>query len=489
MNKFVAQASAASNVTKTENGAKAFKSTLNANLDFFGKSGNINYSNVVNDFLNAFAEDQDLAIRNLLHLRDVRGGKGIRTNARSILTTIAERHPQLITDTKLISTFVEVGRWDDIFEILKGAQKRPSNFVLNLIAEELRKEKPNALLCKWLPRQMVAKAKRKTNYDILPLLLQQRLKLSPKEYRKLLVANTQVVETPMCARNWKEIKFQHVPSKAHKIYRNAFKAHTPDLYAEYLNKVEKGEVKIHSTTLWPHELIGPNGSLTNNQTIQAQWNALPNYMPEGVTILPIIDVSGSMCSGVYDKYSALDVAVALGIYSAERNKSVFKNLFMTFSSNPQFVDLSTSKTLEQKYRKTLKSDWGMSTDFFKAIDLIVSTAVKGKVSQEDMPKALVVFTDMQINGARQHEESIQKHLKTKFKDAGYEAPMIVWWNICGGGRVNSQALPVTMSTYGTALVSGYSPATIKVIFNVDFERFTPLNVMKETLLSDRYNWQ
>ena len=80
VNQFVAAAKNQSNKTVTENKAPAFKSTLDTNLDFFAKSGNINFP-VLSVFKQAFAEDRDLAIRNLLHMRDVRNGKGIRDNS------------------------------------------------------------------------------------------------------------------------------------------------------------------------------------------------------------------------------------------------------------------------------------------------------------------------------------------------------------------------------------------------------------------------
>jgi hypothetical protein len=487
-NSFVESASKTSNKTATENGQVAYKSTKNINLDFFAKSGNINYKSVVNDFLNAFAEDQDLAIRNLLHMRDVRGGKGIRDNSREILLALSEKDASLITDTNLVKAFVEVGRWDDIFEILKGTQKRSSNFILNLITEELQKQEPNKLLAKWLPRQMRKKEERKSNYDLLPQLLQKRLKLTPKQYRQLLVANTSVVETPMCAKNWKDIKFQHVPSKAHNIYRKAFKLHAPDEYTAYLAKVDKGQAKINASTLWPHEVI-PVGSAVD-PTQEALWKSLPNYMPEGVSILPVVDVSGSMSSISYGKYSAMHIALSMGIYCASNNKSAFKDLFMTFTDTPEFVSLSGSKTLQSKITTTRRSRVGYSTNFFKMIEAVVNQGTKNKVPQQDMPSAILVLTDMQINDSCVRNKPTQKVINELFKAAGYKTPHIIWWNICGGEqRVDGLPLPVKKSTEGAALVSGYSPSIIKSIFNTDFDNFTPLNVMKETLSSSRYDWQ
>lgn len=490
INQFVAAAKNQANKTVTENGALAFKSTLDTNLDFFAKSGNINFP-ALSVFKQAFAEDPDLAIRNLLHMRDIRNGKGIRDNSRQILHYLADNHPDIITNNKIIHAFIQVGRWDDIFEVLRASNKQPSNYVLNLIVEELSKPEPNSLLCKWLPRKMVKAGDRKSNYDVIPLLIQKRMHLTPKQYRQLLVKHTKVVETDMCANNWNAIKYEHVPSKAHNIYKLAFKRHSPEKYTEYLNKVETGETKINATTLWPHEVLGPRGVSVSNTTSQALWNALPNFMPEDITILPVIDVSASMCQPIkgYSKYEAIDVAVGMGLYMATKNKSVFKDLFLTFHTDPKLITLPKNATLERMYNIVRHASWGGSTNLIASVELILNLAVKNKVPQEDMPKAIVVLSDMQFNRRYSNMTSVEE-VEQLYREAGYKTPEFIWWNICGGNttRASELPVPVTKDQSGCSLVSGYSPSIIKSIFNVDFENFTPYNVMIETLKHSRYDW-
>ena len=77
------------NKSTTTNGAAAYKSTLCANLDFFSRSGNINYPNALHDFKLALAEDEEIAIRNLLNTRDIREGKGIRQISKNLLDNIS----------------------------------------------------------------------------------------------------------------------------------------------------------------------------------------------------------------------------------------------------------------------------------------------------------------------------------------------------------------------------------------------------------------
>lgn len=472
--------------TTMQGGMKSYLSTLNCNLDFYAVSGNLNITktDLISKFTSALNEDENLAIRNLLHMRDVRTGKGIRSNSRFLLIWLAANKPDLITKTKLIERMVQLGRWDDIFEVLRQTNKRPSNFVINYIAEELSKETPNPLLCKWLPRQSTAVQKRTSNYDILPKLLAERLKLTPKQYRQLVVKHTNVVETQMCNNKWKDINFQHVPSQAFRIYKNAFKNHTPDLFTEFLNKVEKGEAKVNAGAVWPHELlkeVRPDGGRNvYDQATSAQWNSLPDFIKDGKSILPMIDVSGSMTCRAYSSYTCSTVAVALGLYTAERNKSAFKNMFLNFSTQPAFGIVKDTQTLTSKINTITSTGWSGSTNIIAAFEAILEHAIQHQISQNDMPEILVVFTDMAFN-SHKSSSTVQELLVKKYNAAGYVPPMTVWWNLSGNPSV-----PVIDTTSNTCIVSGFSPSNFSAILGV--EVMTPVEVMQTALLQDKYNY-
>lgn len=49
---------------------------------------------------------------------------------------------------------------------------------------------------------------------------------------------------------------------------------------------------------------------------------------------------------------------------------------MTFTSDPTWVDLSNQDTYIDKIKKIKEAPWGMSTDFYKAVKLLVDTADK-----------------------------------------------------------------------------------------------------------------
>ena len=81
------------------------------------------------------------------------------------------------------------------------------------------------LLCKWLPRKSKIINGKDFTRD-----LRDFLNFSPKRYRKTLVNNTSVVETSMCANQWENIEYVHVPSVASKVYGRAFRRHDESRY-------------------------------------------------------------------------------------------------------------------------------------------------------------------------------------------------------------------------------------------------------------------
>lgn len=104
------------NFTVTENGAVAYKSTLNACLDAFGSLGAMRRCDdtaIVSTFENAFNEDKVLAMRMLFWLRDIRGGIGERRAFRTILKWLAEYHSEYVVNN--LSNILEYGRGDDLF--------------------------------------------------------------------------------------------------------------------------------------------------------------------------------------------------------------------------------------------------------------------------------------------------------------------------------------------------------------------------------------
>jgi hypothetical protein len=460
------------NETRTTNGMKAFESTCRANVDLFGKFGASRGKDITQLFERALIEDTDLAIRVALHGRDVRQGAGERKLFRDVLQYLEKSNPDLLTNTNLLRKIPELGRWDDLLVFTTPEVKARAYSLIETALSE-----GNGLCAKWMPRK-----------GSIARELREHMGYSPKRYRKTLVNLTKVVETLMCNREFEAINFNHVPSLAMSRYTKAFKKHAPEHFDAWKAALKKGDpkiAKVNAGAVYPYDIV-KTLRYGDSTVADAQWEALPNYIGDA-RVLPLVDVSGSMgCpAGGYGQkgvtVSCLDVAVSLGMYCASKNTGAFKDLFLTFSSTPEFVSLSG--TLSQRYNQMSTSNWQMSTDLQKALTKILSVAVSKNVPQEEMPTALLIMSDMQFNSCRPDATAVGM-IRKKYRDAGYEVPAIVFWNINAHGNV-----PVTFDQTGTALVAGFSPSIMKSVLSADLNNMTPEGIMFKTIMNDRYDFR
>ena len=468
MNAFVN--AVANQEARTANGMKARKSTAKAVVDLFYNIGASRGKNIVPAFTAAYVENADVALRIAQWARDVRGGAGERQLFRDILVHLEKRDPKAALS--LLAKVPEVGRWDDIF-VFETKQLKAAAYTM--LGNALRES--NGLAAKWTPRKGPIAAEIRAFFG-----------MTPKQYRKSLVALTKVVETQMCANDWDNINFSHVPSVAARQYKKAFNRHTP-AFAEYVAKLvaKDASVKVNASAIYPHDVLkGIAHSYvkfdkTETDHVIAQWDALPNYVGDA-SILPIVDVSGSMtcAAGKNTQVRCLDVAVSLGLYLADKNKGVFKDTFLTFSSKPELVTLKGN--IVQKVEQMSKSNWDMSTDLHAAMSKILDVAVKGNVPASDMPAMLLILSDMQFNHCARFDDTAMQMIERKFADAGYTVPQVVFWNLNSSDNV-----PVKADKSGAALVSGFSPSIMTALLSADLDQFTPEGIMLKTVMVPRYD--
>jgi Domain of unknown function (DUF2828) len=468
MNAFVN--AVANQEARTANGMKARKSTASACVDLFYKIGASRGKNITGDFTAAYVENSDVALRIAQWARDVRGGAGERQLFRDILVHLEKRDPDAAL--ALLKKIPEVGRWDDIFVFQSPVLKSAA---YTMLGDALRER--NGLAAKWTPRKGQIAAEVRAFFG-----------MTPKQYRKSLVALTKVVETQMCAGDWDNINFSHVPSVASRIYKKAFNRHGT-AFAEYVAKLvaKDPSVKVNASAIFPHDVLkGVIGSYrakldkTETDHVIAQWDSLPNYVGDA-SIMPIVDVSGSMScpAGKNTSVTCMDVSISLGLYLADKNKGVFKDTFLTFSDKPELVTLKGN--IVEKVDQMSRSNWDMSTNLHAAMDKILSVAVKGSVPAGDMPAMLLILSDMQFNQCARYDDSAMEMIERKFEAAGYAMPQVVFWNLNSSDNV-----PVKADKSGAALVSGFSPSIMTSLLAADLDQFTPEGIMLKTVMSDRY---
>lgn len=456
---------------RTTNGMKARQTTSNALVDLFYNIGASRGKNIVPAFTKAFVQDPDLALRIALWARDVREGAGERQLFRDIMVHLEKNDPDAAV--RLMNRVPDLGRFDDLFVFNTKPMK---DRAYSLLGEHLQSK--NGLAAKWTPRKGPVAAE-----------IRQFFGMTPKQYRKSLVTLTNVVESQMCANDWDNINFSHVPSQAARIYKKAFNRHSVK-FAEYVEKLVKGDptVKVNAGAIYPHDILKgivsmygvTNKTKTELDHITAQWNALPNYVGDA-NILPLVDVSGSMTcpAGKGTNVTCLDVSVSLGLYLADKNRGAFNGTFLTFSDSPELITLKGN--IVQKAQQMIKSTWGMSTNLHAAFDKILSVAVKNKVPQSDMPKMVLILSDMQFNQCVRHDDSAMEMIERKYASAGYDVPSVVFWNLNSSDNV-----PVKSDKSGAALVSGFSPSIMTSLLKADPAEFTPAGMMMKTVMSERY---
>lgn len=454
---------------RTANGMRANATSGSAVLDFFSEVGSARGKDASASFFSALDENENLAIRTLLWSRDIREGAGERAQFRAILAKLDNTNPALAA--RIMHKVPFLGRWDDLFAYTDSANRRAA---FDMIKAAL--DAGDGLAAKWMPRK-----------GSIAVELTRHFGITPKQYRKLLVGLTKVVESQMCAKQWNEINFSHVPSVASARYQKAFGRNASEAYSAYIAELKKPQseravgVKINAGAVYPHDVV--KSVFTGNAAVaDEQWNALPNYVGDA-RILPMVDVSGSMGSFDWPRSGSvqpIEVAVALGLYTSAKNTGVFKDIFLTFSNRPNFVTVSGS--LSQRINQMSTADWEMNTNLHRAFDEILAVAKRSAVDAQDMPEVLLILSDMQFDACARYDDSAMQMIARKYEAAGYAVPKIVFWNL-NSGYGNS---PVQFDSRGVCHVSGFSPSVMKSVLANDLEDYTPYNVMLRTIDKDRY---
>lgn len=468
----------------------AYENTGDSLVEFFSKAGSLfkgkqsyygNEATPLDLFRAAWVSDKFLSMKLAMWLRDCRGGAGNRSGAREVLAWIAKEYPEWIKAN--IQLIPEVGRWDDL-SAFNGTpcEQVAFGYWVSAILEE------NGLAAKWTPRE-------KNNKEIYHKL-RKIAKMSPKDFRKLLVKNTKVVETKMCGDKWYEIDYnKEVPSVAMARYNKCFSKHDSVRFVNWKDSLAdpESENEIKATVLFPHDVIrtlwsdigdnsygygygyGAKREFKDSTIANAQFAALPDYM-DGTDhrIMPICDFSGSMTTAVSGSVRAIDVSMALGLYCSDRlgKDNPFYRKFIPFSDSSKLVEWrkETFSVAAQK----LNDGWCGSTNIRAALDQILDAGRLLGATDEQMPTTLMVLSDMQWNqGSSTGMTSVEAGLKA-WEDAGYSRPKVLYWNLAG-----YDTSPAKVSHKDVGLVSGFSPSLLKAVLGGD--DFTPMAILRRAI--------
>jgi len=496
-------------------------------------------------------ENKEEALKDLCVLafqtRDVRGGKGERAVAFEILKTLVE-HPQytLLTES-LLELVPEYGSWRDLFVF---AQSHAPLRIQDLVVEQLSKDlhsvsqgKAVSLMAKYAPREdkfpEQFKALANRMYPNEPKY-SRRCKMLRQSLSSLNKA-AKTVEIQMCGKQFATIDPGHVPGRALQKYTKAFlndrstyrypehyrpsqdqdRVECAEHFREHFAKAAKGVAKLNgSKTVFPHELIkkvvtaGRSMRDEERDAIVGVWNQMVADAKQGGGLgrsLAMCDFSGSMqCSGT-NRDTPYWVSMAMGLLISEVTTNEFKDTFFTFDSTPTLHTLPSGTIFQRVDSIAHHLGQGTSTDFQKAMDLVLQRCKEQRVRPGEEPENLIVLTDMnwdEAYGSHQSSaytgnryrhvvktEEWQTHvgmIREAFKRAGEDMwgpgqgltmPRIVIWNIAS----TSTDFHAKADTEGVVMLSGWSPSLFKVLQKEGVVIQTPYQALRAQLDDPRYD--
>ena len=485
------------NYTETENGGISHKSTLDAVYDMFALGGayrSRSDEDCILLFKKALEENEELALKCLFYLRDIRCGQGERRFFRVCFKWLAKNYPELAF--RNLDNIPEYGRWDDLY-CVEGTELRADAF--DVIQCQLNKDLMSlkegekegvSLLGKWL------KSENASAEDTKYLANQTRIALgySHKKYRKILSAlrtRINIVEKLMSEGRWEEIEFAKLPSKAGLIYRNAF-AHNDLIKDKYEAFINSKETKVNAATLYPYEIVKKVTDTldywghtdleeTEREVLNKYWNSQKDYL-EGkpCKMMCVVDTSGSMDSSYGTSVKPIDVAISLGMYCGERIGEPFKNCFISFSSRPQLIEIDKMgidfcSRVKNIYQTNLCSN----TDIEAVFKLLKNTILE--TGQKDILDTIVIISDMQIDKMsywrdEERVKSEMERIRIEWEQDGLKMPHLIYWCV--------DAKKDTILDLGPNVTccSGCSP----IIFKQVLTGKTGIELCLEILNSKRY---
>ena len=153
---------------------------------------------------------------------------------------------------------------------------------------------------------------------------------------------------------------------------------------------------------------------------------------------------------------------------------------MTFSGDPKTV-LLRGETLGQKIRNVNGANWGNNTDLRAAFERVLEIAERHSIPQGEMPKAIVVISDMEIDSCGNREWIFYDEMANSFHKSGYVIPNIIFWNVDS----RHDTFHADHSRKGVQLASGQSVTVFKQILqNLGYN---PVEAMENTINSERYD--
>jgi hypothetical protein len=180
---------------------------------------------------------------------------------------------------------------------------------------------------------------------------------------------------------------------------------------------------------------------------------------------------------------AINVAISLGMYCAERAKGPYAGHYVAFSRKPRLVKVEGVDFCD-KVKRIYDANLCENTNIEATFDMLLDVAMRNGCSQDDLPKHIIIISDMEFDnaqgyyGATNRCSTLMENIEKKWNNYGYKMPELIFWNV--DARSDNFAMEVHN---GVSFVSGCSP----VIFKQVMTGKTAFDLMYEVLNSERYS--
>ena len=494
-------------------------------------------------------------IRLLVQTRDIEAGKGewrLSYELLRSLWSIGDKRSQTLV-YKLIYYFVHdlpsevvgekthpLGSWKDIKAIwayFGGTNCPPplQTFLVKLVNHQLYQDSrsDNPTLCaRWIPREN-ASAKsahpfkpfnHALAYDFYSNFLTTAKSVAARtaarrkavtHYRMLLATinkRLKTIQINQCGGDWCGIDYKNSTSVTMRKQSRAFqyknkkgevRGDNPDRlkaaeqFADFVARAKRGEegAVIKGKRVGLNTMVkdglglldhGFDHSSVDIDTINLQWKDGGKTIGDLGNFIAMVDTSGSMGG------DPLYAAMGLGLRVAEKSK--LGRRVMTFSTNPEWINLDGSHEFTDMLRQ-VRNPIHESTNFTKALKMILDVVVQQRMQPEEVSNmVLAIFSDMQIDaqGNESLSESMWGHIARLYKDAGmrvhgrpYSPPHILFWNLR-----HTSGFPVTSNQKGATMFSGFSPVLLNAFCERGMEFLqdvTPWSQLQTLLDNPRYD--
>ena len=486
----------------TENGAVGYRTSGHKLLDLnYQVSSLRNADHVVIErlFEEAFHENPAYALKWLFFARDIRGGLGERRLFRICYRKLADLDAGLFKHN--LTNIAEYGRYDDLIQLL-GINPTIDDWIFKIIEtqlsfdlERIKSNKPISLLAKWLPSENASSKSTKETARFI----RTGLGLSSRDYRRILSLLRKyigVLERQLCANEWENVDYERVPSIANLKYKDAFMRHDPERRTAYLESLSQGKAKMNMAAATPVDIVsrytrrrsfGVGRIKDYDKTLELAWENLTGINVSDTLV--VADGSGSMTTPVNKSSTALDVANALAIYTSEQNTGIYQNKYITFSSEPQFVEFKSNDSLHHKLQIANEHNEVSNTDIEKVFRLILFVAVQNDIPEDEMIKNVLIISDMEFDkaqtcGWKSHPNPLTPrlfdHIKELYEEKGYKLPKLIFWNV----NSRTKTIPMVENELGVTLVSGFSQNVLRMVMS---NKYDPYEVLIEQITSSRYD--